>query len=210
MVHLAGLERIEVAAHLRYAPIGRFGSGLVRIVVADIDGLSLDLAAVDFEHLVLQNGGVVVQVPLEDRPSGISTSFAVTSMLPRFASSGSAPGPAMPFLVAQAAAVRLRPSRKLTETFRLVRKLMSSIPLADGCQPSTAEANDSEQRKHCFASANTPEVQLLTYFTSTQARSQELTKNREKQRKNVALVYACACLGNTIRARPGDHTKPEA
>ena len=53
-----------------HAPIGRFGSGLERIVVADVDGLALDLPAVDFEHLVLQDGRVVVEVALEDRPFG--------------------------------------------------------------------------------------------------------------------------------------------
>ncbi len=50
--------------------IGRFGSGLPRIVVADVDGLALDLPAVDFEHLVLQDGRVVVKFSLEDRPLG--------------------------------------------------------------------------------------------------------------------------------------------
>ncbi len=36
-VHLAGAERLEIAADVLHAPIGRFGSGLERIVVADED-----------------------------------------------------------------------------------------------------------------------------------------------------------------------------
>ena len=38
--------------------------------MADVDGLALDLAAVDFEHLVLQDGRIVVQFSLEDRALG--------------------------------------------------------------------------------------------------------------------------------------------
>src|SRR5262245_31657267 len=51
-VNLAGAERLEIAADILHASIGRFGSGLERIIVADIDGLALDPPAVDFEHLV--------------------------------------------------------------------------------------------------------------------------------------------------------------
>ena len=69
-VHLAGAELLEIAADVRHALIGRLGSGLERIVVADVDGLALDLPAVDLEHLVFQDGRVVVELSLEDRPFG--------------------------------------------------------------------------------------------------------------------------------------------
>ena len=48
-------EVLEITADVWDVPIGRFGgSGTERIVMADVDGLTFDLPAVDFEHL-LQN-----------------------------------------------------------------------------------------------------------------------------------------------------------
>jgi hypothetical protein len=43
--------------------------------VADVDGLALDPAAVDFEHVVLEHGRVVVQLALEYRPLGDLNKF---------------------------------------------------------------------------------------------------------------------------------------
>src|SRR5262249_15221501 len=69
-VHLAGAKRLEIAANARDEPIGRCGSRFERVVVAHVDVLTLDRPAVDRKHLVLQDGRVVVQLPLEDGPVG--------------------------------------------------------------------------------------------------------------------------------------------
>src|SRR5579883_1973620 len=69
-VHLAGAELLEIAADVGDALVGHLGAGLGRIVVADVDGLALDFPTVDFQDLVLQDGGVVVQRSIEDRPLG--------------------------------------------------------------------------------------------------------------------------------------------
>src|SRR5947199_5453215 len=56
-VDLPGAERLEVAADVLDAPIGRLGPGLDGVVVADVDRLAVHLASMDLEDLVLQDRG---------------------------------------------------------------------------------------------------------------------------------------------------------
>ncbi len=100
-----------------------FRSGLERIVVADVDGLALDIPAMDFEHLVLQDGRVIVKRPLENRPLGDLDEFRRDlDAVARRPSSESEPGRA------QAAAIRPTANRRLATTVRLVRKPISFSP----------------------------------------------------------------------------------
>ncbi len=61
---------LRSTADIRHALIGRLGSGLERIVVGDEEDLALDPSAMDFDHLVHQDGCVVVHLPLEDGALG--------------------------------------------------------------------------------------------------------------------------------------------
>ena len=69
-VHLAVAELLEIAADVRHALIGNVGSGLGGVVVADVDGVAFDPAAVNLEHVVFQNGCIVVERSIEDRRFG--------------------------------------------------------------------------------------------------------------------------------------------
>src|SRR5205814_5199894 len=62
---LAGFELAQIAADVGGAPVGGFAAGLPGIVLANVQHVTFDFAAIHPEHLVFQNGGVVVQVPFE-------------------------------------------------------------------------------------------------------------------------------------------------
>src|SRR6516164_3096989 len=70
-MELPGAKLPQPAADVRHALVGNFVALLPRIVVADINrGAFLDVAAMDGDDLVFQDGRIVIKVALENRAFG--------------------------------------------------------------------------------------------------------------------------------------------